>query len=61
VLKCHLNNKAFQSKRRKLNTDSRWLNSEVALAQCEQKKAKAEKEAVCKQTRADKKQAKAKE
>jgi hypothetical protein len=60
-LKSHLNNKAFRSKRRKLNTDSRWLNSEVALAQCEQEEADAEKEAACKQARADEKQAEAKE
>jgi hypothetical protein len=56
-LKHRLNGKASKSKRRKLNTDSRWLNSEEELAQCEREEAEAEAEAACKQVRVDEKQA----
>jgi hypothetical protein len=56
-LKHRLNGKASKSKRRKLNTDPRWLNSEEGLAQCERVAAEAEAEAACKQVRADEKQA----
>jgi hypothetical protein len=49
--------KTSKSKRRKLNTDSRWLNSEEGLVQCEREVAEAEAEAACKQVRVDEKQA----
>jgi hypothetical protein len=56
-LKHRLNGKASKLKRRKLNTDSRWLNSEEGLAQCKRQEAEAEAEAAHKQVRADEKQA----
>jgi hypothetical protein len=56
-LKHRLNGKASKLKRRKLNTDSRWLNSEEGLAQCERQEAEAEAEAARKQVRAYEKQA----
>lgn len=58
-LKHRLNRKASNSKRRKLNTNSRWLNSADALAQCEREEAEAE--AARKQAKADEKQAQEKE
>ena len=60
-LKRRLNGKASNSKRRKLNTDSRWLNSADALAQCEREEAEAEAEAARKQAKANEKQAQEKE
>lgn len=60
-IKHRLNRKASRSKQRKLNTDSRWLNSEEALAQYAREEAEAEAEAARKQARADEKQAEEKE
>jgi hypothetical protein len=60
-LKHRLNGKASRSKRRKLNTDSRWLNSEEGLAWCEREEAEVEAEAARKKARVDKRQAVEKE
>jgi hypothetical protein len=60
-LKHRLNGKASNSKRRKLTTNSRWLNSAEALAQCEREEAEAEAEAAHKQLKANEKQAQEKE
>jgi hypothetical protein len=60
-LKHRLNGKASNSKRRKLTTNSRWLNSAEALAQCEREEAEAEAEAARKQAKANEKQAQEKE
>jgi hypothetical protein len=48
-LKHRLNAKGPSSKRRKLITDSRWLNSEEGLAQCEIQEAKERQKAAQKQ------------
>ncbi|KAF8225437.1 hypothetical protein L208DRAFT_1505662, partial [Tricholoma matsutake] len=56
-LKHHVNGKASKSKRRKLNTNVRWLNSEKGLVQCKREVTEAEAEGACKQARADEKQA----
>ena len=56
-LKHRLNAKIPGSKRRKLNTDSRWLNSDEGLAQCEIQEAEERAKAAEKQARADERQA----
>ena len=57
-LKHRLNAKGPSSKRRKLNTESRWLNSEEGLAQCERQEAEEREKAAQKQTRMEERQAK---
>jgi hypothetical protein len=57
ALKHRLNTKLPGSKRRKLNVDSRWLNSEEGLAQCEKQEAEERAETKRKQARADERQA----
>jgi hypothetical protein len=56
-LKHRLNVKGPSSKRRKLITDSRWLNSEEGLAQCEIQEAKEKQKAAQKQAQAEERQA----
>lgn len=56
-LKHRLNAKIPGSKRRKLNTDSRWLNSDEGLAQCERQEVEERAKAAEKQARADERQA----
>ena len=56
-LKHCLNAKIPGSKQRKLNTDSRWLNSDEGLAQCEIQEAEERGKAAEKQARADERQA----
>jgi hypothetical protein len=51
-LKCCMNTKGPSSKRKKLNTDSRWLNSEEGLAQCGRQEAEEREHAAQKQARA---------
>lgn len=55
--KHRLNAKGPSSKRRKLNTDSRWLNSEKGLAQCERQEAEEREKAAQKQAHVKKRQA----
>ena len=52
-----MNAKGPGSKRRKLNTDSRWLNSEEGLAQCKRQEAEEREKAAQKQTRMEERQA----
>ena len=56
-LKHRLNTKGPSSKRRKLNTESRWLNSEEGLAECERQEAEEREKAAQKQTRMEERQA----
>ncbi|KIL55240.1 hypothetical protein M378DRAFT_1045639 [Amanita muscaria Koide BX008] len=56
-LKHCLNAKIPGSKRRKLNTDSRWLNSDEGLAQCEKQEAEERAKVAEKQARAEERQA----
>jgi hypothetical protein len=56
-LKHRLNGKGSGAKRRKLNTDSRWLNSEEGLAQCERQEAEEREKAAQKQARVEERQA----
>jgi hypothetical protein len=56
-LKRRLNTKGPSSKRKKLNTDSRWLNSEEGLAQCKRQEAEERENAAQKQARAEARQA----
>ena len=60
-LKHHLNVKAPSSKRQKLNTNSRWLNSEEGLAEAERQEAEEKEKAAEKQARSDQRQAEEKE
>ena len=57
VLKHRLNAKGPGSKRRKLNTDSRWLNSEEGLTRCARQEAEEREKAAQKQARMEEKQA----
>jgi hypothetical protein len=56
-LKRCLNAKLPGSKRKKLNTDSQWLNSEEGLAKCERQEAEEREIAAQKQARAEARQA----
>lgn len=56
-LKRRINAKKPSSKRKKLNTDSRWLNSEEGLKQCERQEAEEREKAAQKQMRAEARQA----
>lgn len=52
-LKCHMNAKGPSSKRKKLNTDSRWLNLEEGLLQCKKQEAEEQEKVAQEQMQAE--------